>query len=175
MNKNIPYLEKSVVLVKPDGVRRGLIGEVVSRFEKAGLKLLSCKLVVVPPGMATKHYGANKEWFENVGNKIIKFYEQIGKDPKEDLGVNTPREIGEYVLGKNVEYLTEGPVVAMIWAGPHAIEVIRKIVGSTYPKDAIPGTIRGDYGFYSASLANVSKSPAYNIVHASADQKDALV
>lgn len=165
--------EKTVVLIKPDGVKRGLIGEVVSRFEKIGLKLIACKMVVVPEKLATKHYGANEEWFEKVGNKVIEFYKEVGKDPKEDLGINKPREIGEYVLRKNVEYLAEGPVLAMIWQGPHAIEVVRKIVGSTYPKDALPGTIRGDFGYYSASLANTQKGAAYNIAHASGDAKDA--
>jgi len=159
--------EQSVVLVKPDGVRRHLIGEIISRLEQTGLELVACKMVKVPEDMAMKHYEVNEDWYENIGNKIIKFYEKHGKDPKEDLGVNTPREIGEYVIQQNVNYLTEGPVVAMVWQGPHAVEVIRKKVGSTYPKEAAPGTIRGDFGYYSATLANQTKTPSYNLVHAS--------
>jgi len=165
--------EISVVLVKPDGVRRRLIGEIVSRFEKTGLEIIACKMVIVPEELAVKHYEVNEEWYENVGNKIINFYNKIGKDPEEDLGVSKPREIGEYVMKQNVNYLTEGPVIAMLWRGPHAIDVIRKKVGSTYPKEAAPGTIRGDFGYYSASLANQTNTPSYNLVHASGTPEEA--
>ncbi|MFH1561746.1 MAG: nucleoside-diphosphate kinase [Patescibacteria group bacterium] len=165
--------ERTVVIVKPDGIRRGLAGEIISRFEKTGLKLVACKLLVVPPEMATKHYAYNEEWFLNIGNKILKFYEEHGKDVNEDLGTKDPMEIGKYALQKNVEYLTEGPVLAMIWQGPHAVEIVRKIIGSTYPQQAPPGTIRGDFGHYSASLANATKTPAYNLVHASGNVEEA--
>ncbi len=165
--------EISVVLVKPDGVRRKLIGEIISRFEKTGLELIGCKMVKVPEELAMKHYEVNEEWYENVGKKVIKFYEKVGKDPEEDLGVNTPREIGEYVMQQNINYLTEGPVIAMLWRGPHAVDVIRKKVGSTFPKEAAPGTIRGDFGYYSATLANENKTPSYNLVHASGTVEEA--
>jgi len=169
----IPMIEQTVVLIKPDGVKRGLIGEIVSRFEKIGLKLVACKMVVVPPELATKHYAYNDKWFENVGNKVLKFYQQYGKDPGEDLGTTNPKEIGKMILQRNVDYLTEGPVIAMIWQGPHAVEVVRKIVGDTYPSKAAPGTIRGDFGYYSATLANLKQKPVYNLVHASGSPEEA--
>jgi nucleoside-diphosphate kinase len=165
--------EKSLVLVKPDGVKRGLIGDIIGRFEKVGLKLIAAKMVVVTPEMATKHYGYDESWFKNVGDKVMAFYNEHGKDPGEELGTMDAKEIGKLVQKWNVDYLTAGPVLAMIWEGPHAVEVIRKIVGSTYPNTAPPGTIRGDYSFDSPFLSNVNKRSVQNLVHASGAPEEA--
>ena len=159
--------ERTVVLIKPDGVKRGLIGEIVSRFEKIGLKLIACKMVVVPADMATKHYGYGEDWFENVGKKLLKFYEEHGKDPNEEIGTKKPKEIGKLVQKWNVNYLTEGPVLAMIWQGAHAVEIIRKIVGLTFPNQSPPGTIRGDFSFDSPLNANSESRSVRNLIHAS--------
>lgn len=159
--------EQSVVLVKPDGVKRGLIGEIISRFERIGLRMVACKMVVVPPEMAQKHYGYDDQWFINVGNRTLEFYEKIGKDPNEEVGTKDPKEIGKLVKKWNVEFLTEGPVLAMLWIGPHAVEIIRKMVGSTYPQSALPGTIRGDFGFDSPATSNTEKRCVRNLIHAS--------
>ena len=166
-------MEQTLVLIKPDGVKRGLVGEIISRFEKAGLKMVAAKLVVVKPELATKHYGYNDEWFENVGRKVKEFYQQEGLDEGEEFSKLTNHEIGELVQKWNVEYLTEGPVLAMVWEGPVAIEVVRKIVGPTYPLTAPPGTIRGDFGLDSPSLSNREKRSVHNLVHASGSPDEA--
>jgi nucleoside-diphosphate kinase len=165
--------EISVVLIKPDGVRRQLIGEIISRFEKTGLELIACKLVKIPPEMAMKHYGQTEEWFESVGEKLLKFYEKHGKDPEEEIGTKKPKEIGELVQKWNVDYLTEGKVIAMLWSGPHAIEIIRKIVGATFPQQALPGTIRGDYSFDAPDVANSQGRSIHNLIHASGTPEEA--
>ncbi len=165
--------ERSLVLIKPDGVKRGLIGEVISRFEKVGLKLIACKMVVVKPEMAIKHYGYSQEWFENVGKKVLAFYQEHGKDPGEELGTMDQIEIGKMVQKWNVDYLTGGPVVAMIWEGPNVVEIIRKIVGPTYPQQAPPGTIRGDYSYDSPFLSNINKRSVQNLIHASGTPQEA--
>lgn len=165
--------EETVVLIKPDGVKRGLIGEIISRFEKIGLKLIACKLVVVPPELAIKHYGYDDAWFESVGKKMLQFYQEHGQDPGEELGTKEPKELGKLVQQWNVNYLTEGPVLAMLWQGPHAVEIVRKIVGPTFPQQAPPGTIRGDYGFDSPLTSNSEKRSVRNLIHASGSVEEA--
>jgi len=165
--------EQSVVLIKPDGVKRCLIGEIISRFEKAGLILAACKMVWVDRKLVAKHYGYDDSWFENVGKKVRQFYKEHGMDVKEDFGKLTNHQMGELVQQWNIDYLTEGPVLAMIWEGPGVIEVIRKIVGSTYPLSAPPGTIRGDFAIDSPALSNIEKRSVHNLVHASGTAEEA--
>ncbi len=172
-SKKSPLSEQTLVLVKPDGVRRQLIGEIISRFEKVGLKMIACKLLVIPDDLAFKHYGANEEWFEKVGKKTLGFYQEHGKDPNEELGTMEAKEIGKLVQKWNVNYLTQGPVLAMIWEGPHAVEIVRKIVGSTFPDKALPGTIRGDYSFDSPFAADTERRSVRNLIHASGKPEEA--
>ena len=166
-------MEQSLVIIKPDGVRRGLVGEITSRFERIGLRLIACKMVIAPPNLALKHYNFDDAWFENVGKRAIAFYQENGKDPKEELGTMKPKEIGKLVQKWNIDYLTEGPVLAMLWEGPHAVEIIRKIIGTTYPNQALPGTIRGDFGYDSPLLSNSSKRSVHNLIHASGSVAEA--
>ncbi len=166
--------EYSVILLKPDAIHKGLIGEIISRFEKVGLILVACKLVLVDSSIAVKHYGGgNKEWFKNVGEKLIEFYKEHGKDPQEEIGTLKPEEIGQLVQKWNVNYLTEGPILAMIWQGPNAVGIIRKIIGHTYPESALPGTIRGDFSFESPLLANSNSRAIHNLIHASSSPQEA--
>jgi len=161
-----PKEEQSIVLIKPDGVKRGLIGEIISRFEKAGLRMAACKMVWVDRKLAIRHYGYDDSWFENVGKKIHQFYKEHGMDVEEDFGKLTNHQMGELVQRWNVDYLTEGPVLAMIWEGPGVVEVVHKIVGPTYPLSAPPGTIRGDFAIDSPALSNTEKRSVHNLVHA---------
>jgi len=162
-----PRQEKTLVLIKPDGRERGLIGEIIGRFEKVGLKLIAAKLVKVSPRLAFKHYGYGDDWFEKVGQRTKEFYQQQGFDPGEEIGKMSPRQIGKLVQKWNVNYLTAGPVLAMVWQGPHAVAIVRKIVGPTYPDQAPPGTIRGDYASESITIANSQQRSVYNLIHAS--------
>lgn len=168
-------MEQSVVLVKPDGVQRGLIGEIIARFEKAGLKIVALKMVAIDKKMAFKHYGVTEEWFENVGKKVKEFYQQQGYDPGEDFFTRPNKEIGRMVQKWNVDYLTAGPVVAMLVEAPGVIEIVRKIVGPTYPQTAQPGTIRGDYSFDSPLLSNTHGRSVYNLIHASGNAEEAKI
>jgi len=168
------HREYSVVLIKPDGMEKRLIGEIISRFEKIGLNLIACKMVRVEANMAIKHYGGgNDTWFESVGKKLLEFYKENGKDPMEEIGTLKPKEIGKLVQKWNVDYLTEGPVLAMIWQGPHVVQIIRKLIGHTYPELASPGTIRGDFSFESPLLANSKSRSIHNLIHASGSVDEA--
>lgn len=167
-------VERTLVLVKPDGVKRALVGEIVSRFEKRGLKITGMKMVWVDEGMVRKHYPTTRnEWVNGIGEKTLKAYADYGTDPKEHLGTMDPHEIGLLVCKWLVDYLTSGPVVAIILEGPHAITAVRKIAGYTYPDTAIPGTIRGDYSIDSPDLANMTKRSGMNLVHASGNSEEA--
>lgn len=165
--------EKTLVLIKPDGVKRFLIGEIMMRFEKTGLKLAGLKSLKINEEMAMKHYGYNEEWFEKVGGKVKNFYKKIGFDPGEEINKLSNKEIGKLIQKWNVDFLTEGTVVAMIWKGFNAIEVVRKIVGATYPNEALPGTIRGDYSLESPTVANMAQRAVRNLVHASGTADEA--
>jgi len=174
MARGNDLIQRSVVLVKPDGVQRGLVGEMITRFEKAGLKIVAMKMVWVDEGLVNKHYPASRtELMENIGKKTLETYEKYGKDPKEELGTMDAMEIGKMVNKWNIEFLSSGPVVAMLMEGVHAIESIRMIVGTTLPVFAQPGTIRGDYSIDSPALANAKKRPVRNLVHASGNEEEA--
>ncbi len=138
-------IERTLILVKPDGVARGLVGEIVSRFEQRGLKIGAIKLVRVPESLAKKHYD----------------YDDIVK------------RRGELVWKKLVKYVTNQVVVALVIEGVEAIALVRKICGETEPKAALPGTIRGDFAHHSFKYADSKDLAVTNLVHASSDAKDA--
>lgn len=137
-------IEQTLVLIKPDGVARGLIGEIIKRFEQRGLKIVALKLVKVTMEYAKKHY-------------------------TEDI----TKRGGERVRKSLLDFLVEGPVVAMVIEGVSAIENVRKIVGNTESKSALPGTIRGDFTHMSYEYADGKEIPLRNVIHASGDAKDA--
>ncbi|MFP4524174.1 MAG: nucleoside-diphosphate kinase [Candidatus Woesearchaeota archaeon] len=160
--------ERSLVLIKPDGVQRGLVGEILSRFERCGLKVVGMKMVYPDEELAGNHYIADEDWLNTVGEKAKKSYEKRGvKVDKEN------REIGLEIRGQLIEYLKMSPVVAFVLEGHNAVAHIRKLVGSTSPGDAAPGTIRGDYTFDSYALADKSKRPIQNLIHASGEPEEA--
>jgi nucleoside-diphosphate kinase len=137
-------IEKTFVMVKPDGVRRGLAGEIIKRFEQRGLKVVGMKMQWIDEDFAKKHY-------------------------TDDIA----KRRGEQVRLALLKYVREGPVVAFVLEGVNAIENVRKIVGGTEPKSALPGTIRGDYAHVSYGHADKKGIPVMNLIHASGDAKDA--
>ena len=137
-------IEKTLVLIKPDGVKRGLIGELVKRFENRGLKIAGLKMAWIDEEFAKKHY-------------------------TEDIS----KRRGEHVRNYLVKFLQESPVVAIVIEGINAIEIVRKIVGGTEPRAAQPGTIRGDFAHVSYSYADKKEMVVRNVVHASGNKEDA--
>lgn len=168
-----PKEETTVLLVKPDGVKRGLIGEVMKRIEMRGLKIIALKMVQVSDAHARDHYPNTDEWLRGMGNKTLENYEKYGKDAKQEVGTDDPLEIGKLVAKWNIDFLTSGPMVAMLIKGIHAVDMVRKIVGKTVPALAEMGTIRGDFSVDSPTLANMDKRALRNVVHASGDQSEA--
>lgn len=166
-------MERTVVLVKPDGVKRGLIGEIVQRIERCGLKCIAMKMILADRERARGHYPGTDAWMMGMGKKTLETYEKYGKDPVAEMGTNDPLEIGKMVAEWNVNFLTSGPVVAMVWEGIHAIDMVRKLIGHTVPAKADMGTLRGDYSVDSPVLANEGKRALHNVIHASGDPSEA--
>lgn len=155
-------IQKTLVLVKPDGVQRGLVGEFITRFERCGLKIIAMKMVYPNEKLAGDHYMADEEWLVTVGKKQKDSYEKKGvKIDKAE------RDIGLSVRNQLISFLTMSPIVALVFEGHNAVAHVRKIVGSTSPGDAVPGTIRGDYSFDTYQLADNSNRPIQNLIHAS--------
>lgn len=166
-------MEKTLLVIKPDGVLRGLVGEIVGRFEKVGLKMIGMKMVRVTDDLLVQHYNKDEIWYKRVGEATLKFWEENGKDATDELGTTDPITIGKKVQGWLFDYVKSGPVVAIVLSGPHAVELVRKHVGPTYPIDAPPGTIRGDYHFDSLGQSASEKRAVYNMVHASGSVDEA--
>jgi len=165
--------ERTVVIVKPDGVKRGLTGEIISRFEKSGLKIVALKLIQPTKEHYELHYPSTKDWFRKVGDKTWQTYKKYGLNPKKELGTTDRVKVGQMIKKWTVDFMSSGPVIAMIVQGAHAIDNVRMIVGPTLPVFAPPGTIRGDFSGDSPALANVAKRPVKNLIHASGDAKEA--
>lgn len=166
--------EKTLLVIKSDALQRNIVGDIIARFEKVGLKIVGAKMFVPSLELANKHYPLDREEFiTGMGNKTLKGYKDQGLDPVKLMGTDDPAIIGKKIQEWLVEYLVSAPVFAFVLEGPHAVEVVRKIVGFTLPAKADPGTIRGDYSFDSSAYANAAGRPIRNLVHASGDVQEA--
>ena len=156
--------EQSLILIKHDGVARGLIGKIVQRLEDIGLKISAMKMIWADEKLAKKHYKLDEEWAKNVHDKTKEVYDKIGKKwPYKDH-----MHIGETIQSWNMRFLQEGPVVAIIIEGPEAVEIVREIVGNTEPRQANPGTIRGDFAkLESYQIGDDKQRVLRNLIHAS--------
>ncbi len=158
-----PKAERTLVLIKPDGVQRSLIGEIIKRYERAGLKLVGLKFIVPTPEHVEQHYTLDPNWRRVTGEKSIKSYLDKGMEPPS----RDPLEITARVLERLKKYLTSGPVVAMVWQGAHAVAIVRKLTGGTEPLTSDVGTIRGDFVLDSYVVSDGDNRSVRNLVHAS--------
>ncbi len=165
--------EKTLVLIKPDGVKRGLVGEILSRIEKRGLKIVSLEMVWARREQADRHYPKSREWIERIGRKTVENYEKYGLDLKKELNLEDPYEIGQVVRSWLLDYMISGPMVKAVVSGNHAIDMVRKLAGDTMPAQAQMGTIRGDFSIDDAARANREKRSIRNIIHASENPEEA--
>lgn len=165
--------EKTFVLIKPDGVQKGLVGEIIKRFEQRDLKIVALEMFQPTTDEIDKHYPKDKIWVKRLGEKSLSTYEKYNIDPKPLLGTDNPAEIGKIVRGWVVDYMTSGPLVRMIVQGLHAVDMVRKIAGNTLPYRADMGTVRGDFSNDSPALANAEKRAVVNLMHASETAEEA--
>lgn len=165
--------ETTLVLIKPDGVKRGLTGEIIRRIEQRGLKIIALKMFQATIEQIDEHYPKNPQWIKRLGEKSLKTYEKYGLDPLKELGVNDSAQIGKMVREWIIDFMVSGPLVKMAVQGVHAVDMVRKLCGNTLPNLAEMGTIRGDYSVDSPALANAGKRAVHNIVHASETSEEA--
>lgn len=138
--------ERSLIIFKPDSVQRGIVGEILSRFEKAGFKIVGAKMLKPDYDHYYKHY-------EHIGKMVSRR--------------------GKTVFDVTLEMMNEGPVIAFVLEGVEVVDLVRKMVGTTEPKSALPGTIRGDYSHMSFAHADAHNIGIPNILHASGDPEEA--
>ncbi|MBI1999574.1 MAG: nucleoside-diphosphate kinase [Parcubacteria group bacterium] len=161
--------ERTLVVIKPDGVQRSLIGEIIQRYERLGLKLVAMKMTVPTEEHVEAHYTVDPEWFRKTGTKTIEGYKAKGLTPPTE----DPVALARGVLNNLKKYLTKSPVVAMVWEGAHAVELVRKLTGGTEPLKSDVGTIRGDYVLDSYQMSDTDGRAVRNLVHASGTPDEA--
>jgi len=161
--------EKTLVIIKPDGIQRSLVGEIIRRLEKVGLKLVAVKMVIPDNDFIEKHYTIDPEWRRITGEKTIKSYRDKGLKPPHD----DPYKITEIILNNLKKFMCSGPVIAMVWQGVHSVKIVRKLVGGTEPFTSDVGTIRGDFVLDSYQLSDIDGRAIRNLIHASGSIEDA--
>jgi nucleoside-diphosphate kinase len=165
--------ERTLVLIKPDGVERALVGEILSRLERIGLKIVGLKFVRADRGVLERHYADDETWIRTIGGKTKEAFESYHMDVMQMMGTDDPLAIGRQVREWLIDFMQSAPVVAAVFEGVHAVTVTRKVVGNTLPAFAAPGTIRGDFSADAPTVANAARRPVRNLIHASGTVEEA--
>ncbi|NUM25753.1 MAG: nucleoside-diphosphate kinase [Candidatus Buchananbacteria bacterium] len=154
--------ERTLVILKPDAVQRSLMGEIIKRIERSGLKFVAFKFLVPTEQQCWDHYHKDEKWFLEKGNRVV-------SDRKnQNLSVDKePIEYGKDIIRANVNFFTSGPVLAMVVEGNSAVGIVKKLVGGTEPLTSDIGTIRGDYTVDSYELSSIDNRAVRNLVHCS--------
>ena len=168
-----PKEERTFVMIKPDGVRKGLVGEIIKRIEQRDLKIVALEMFQPTAKQIDGHYPKDKQWITRLGEKTLSTYAKYGYDAKKELGTDKAEVIGPQVRKWLVDFMISAPLVRMVVQGVHAVDMVRKIAGPTMPYQADMGTIRGDYSADSPALANKEKRAVMNLIHASETQEEA--
>jgi nucleoside-diphosphate kinase len=164
-----PKHERTLVVIKPDGIQRTLVGEIIKRYERLGLKMIAIKMLVPTEDFIEQHYTLDPNWRTVTGEKTIKSYQSKGLTPP---SLN-PLEITAVILANLKKYMTAGPVIAMIWQGAHSVKIVRKITGGTEPLTSDVGSIRGDFVLDSYQMTDDDNRAIRNLIHASGSPEEA--
>lgn len=163
-----PRKERTFVAVKHDGVQRSLIGEIIKRIERTGLKIIGLKMFVPTMEKTVMHYGKDDAWCAKVGERTIESLKKEGREPEK-----TAVEYGRDVLNALYKYFTLGPIVGFVIEGNQAVAIVKKLVGGTEPTTSDVGTIRGDFTLDSYELSNVDNRAVRNLIHCSDKPEEA--
>jgi nucleoside-diphosphate kinase len=164
--------ERTLILIKPDAVRRGLVGKILQRVEDTGLAIVALEMRQVSEEFAGGHYATTDAQLAQMGAKLLAGFTEAGQDVRHEFGTDDPVALGRMIHDWNLAYLTSGPVVAAVVDGYHAVKKVRALCGSTMPLAAGPGTIRGDFSSVSALVAGARHAAVRNLVHASDNELD---
>lgn len=165
--------ERTYVMIKPDGVRKGLVGEIIKRFEQRDLKIVALEMFQPTKDQIDSHYPKDDAWITRLGEKTLATYAKYNLDPMKNLGTDKAEKIGPMVREWLVDYMVSAPLVRMVVEGLHAVDMVRKVCGPTMPYLADMGTIRGDFSNDSPALANAERRAVMNLIHASETPQEA--
>jgi nucleoside-diphosphate kinase len=163
-----PHQERTFVILKPDTVQRSLIGEVIKRFERTGLKCTAMKMFMADEARLLAHYNKDDAWFLKKGSRIVEDLQAQGR-PVEKEAI----EYGKDIIRTIVHYMEAAPVVAMVWEGNASVAVVTKLVGTTEPTTSDVGTIRGDFTVDSYSHSSYENRSVRNLIHCSESPEEA--
>ena len=163
-----PKKEHSLVIIKPDGIQRALIGDILARFERTGLKFVAMKLIVPKAEQCWEHYNKDEEWFLKKGARIVEDRTANGMSIEKEA-----REYGKDIIQANVDFFTSGPVLTLVIEGNQSVAIVKKIVGGTEPTTSDVGTIRGDLTVDSYALSSLDNRAVRNLVHCSDSPEEA--
>ncbi len=164
--------QRALIIIKPDGIQRGLMGKILKRFEQVGLKIVGLKFIWASKEQIVNHYPETDSWFIKVGQRTLTNYQKKGLDVKKVFGTDEAVSIGKTVKKWLIKYLQESPLLVFVVEGYEAVEACRKLSGNTIPLLASPGTIRGDFSHDCIDLANEQNRPLRNLIHASDTVED---
>ena len=171
--RHSPKEERTFVLIKPDGVQKGLVGEIIRRFEQRDLKIVALEMFQPTLEQIDDHYPKDEAWITRLGEKTLSSYHKYGYDAIKELGTDDANKLGQMVRKWLMDYMTSAPSVRIVVSGLHAVDMVRKIAGVTMPAFADMGTIRGDFSVDSPALANREKRAVMNLLHASETPEEA--
>lgn len=166
-------MEKTLIIIKPDAVKRGLIGKIISTFEKVGLKLMAAMMLKPSTDVIKNHYPGTPDWKKEMGEKTLTSFKQSNVDVKEKMGTDDPVKLGAFIYDRLIKYWSEGPIVVMVWQGPDAVQLARKLRGHTIPLLAQTGTLHSDFSFDSSTLSSSMDRVVKTFVHASGSNDEA--
>ena len=166
-------MEKTLIIIKPDAVKRALVGTIIETFETAGLKLLAGKMLRPQADVIKKHYPGTPDWINEMGQKTLASFKESGVDVKKQMGTDSPAQLGQFVYDRLIKYWQEGPIIVMVWEGPNAVAIARKLRGHTIPLLAIPGTLHAAYSYDSSTLSGSLDRVVKTFIHASGSVEEA--
>lgn len=166
-------MEKTLIILKPDAVKRALVGTIIETFENAGLKLLAGKMLRPEADVIKKHYPGTPEWIKEMGGKTLSSFKESGVDVIKKMGTDDPTKLGQFVYDRLIKYWQEGPIIVMVWEGPGAIQIARKLRGHTIPLLAQSGTLLAQYSFDNSTLSSGLDRVVKTFIHASGSKEEA--
>ncbi len=163
-----PKKERTFVAIKHDGIQRSLVGEIINRIERSGLKVIALKMFVPDQDRTQRHYGKDDAWCEKVGERTVENLKKDGREPQKPA-----IEYGRDVLSALYKYFMCGPIVGMVVEGNQSVAIVKKLVGGTEPTTSDVGTIRGDFTLDSYDIANTDGRAVRNLIHCSDQPSEA--